>query len=538
MKNKFVTIVILTIAALAAIVLGSNVARGNYEDLLVYVVIAVPLVFVFWAHRYTWQICAFLILGGIAFYQGFIFTSIHVGVVLILAMFVNHFLSRVPPGMPDAFRKSGGGLLLAFSFAWLAYAALHFAGNFSMPHVPGDFGVKNSAKAYFAAVMPAVILVWILIGPTRFQVSANWDRQLVWILFMALIVNIGYMGILYIFGFGEATKTEASAELMEARGLHIPVINAAPHVFGLRTLGPTAILFSMLLLTAPKWLKSQSRIIFWVLLAVLMLGVLGAVMSGGRAAVVVGGFYGFVVLLSRRRLGLIFFGILAGILGIFAVNLFSDVVNNNLPKMMARPLTYLMLEKRADAVSSIENSTDYRKALYKESIEHWKSEPRIMLTGRSIYEYLDNEMDLRVRYGDKENFIVTNLRAGTCHALLPSSLVQYGALGTLLYYIWNFTIIQFCWRLSSYCRKNVTAEDLRTFPFAMTVMLNVNIIVATVGGTWTGLTAILFIGIFASRLHQVEGARAREEISNKKETRNFSNDGGLLAYGRSSPGAR
>lgn len=510
MNNKITKIIVLIVATLVAVVLGSNVATGKYTELLTYVLIALPIVFVIWGHKYTWQISLFLTLGGIAFYHGFIYTSLHVGSALLVGMFGIHMLTGHKAGMPRAFKMSGGKLLFGASLVWIAYVVIHFAGNFAFPHIDGEFSVKNSAKAYFSAIMPALLLVWILVGPTRIRVPENWDVQLLWILFFALVVNVSYMGLILFLGYGEGSSAEASLELTEASGLHIPVINAMPNVYGLRSLGPIAVLFSMVLMTSSQWLNSQKKIIKLLILIVLMMGLVGSVLSGGRAAILISGFYGFVVLISRRRIGLILSGMGVATVVIITINLFSGIVHDHLPKMMSRPLQYIMIDKRSDAMATIENSSDYRKALFRYSIDHWMSEPRITLTGRSIYRYLDNQMDMRIRYGDKENFIVTNLRAGTCHALLPTALVQYGAFGTVIYYFWNFCIIKFFWSLAYYFRINSYKVDLETFSYAMAVLATVSLMVATIGGSWTGITVIVFIGIFAARAHQLEGEKEAE----------------------------
>ena len=468
MKNNSITIVVLIIAALASLILGSNVAREDYTQLTVYALFIIPIVFLVWGYKYSWQIVAFLVFGEIAFYQGFLFTSVHAGTFIILAMFIVHFFQRIESGMPKTFSECGGRGLVIVSLVWVLYGVLHFAFNFALPHVPGDFGVKNSLKAYFAPFIPVLLLYYFMWGPTRFKLSKNWDKQLLWILFGALIVNIFYMAYLYLSGYtAQDSIAGGSDESNEARGFIVPVINASPHIFGLRSLGPLGVVISLGFLTTGDWFGRQSRITKLLVLSVLPIAIIGSVLSGGRAAVLLGGFYGFVILASRGRIGLLMVGTAAAVLLVLFVNLFSNFINYRAPTQIARPLQYVMIEK-GQAMKSIEGSSDYRGDLFNESIDHWRSDPRVLLFGRSVYRYLDNEDDLRARYGDKENFIVTNLRAGTCHALLPSSLVQYGILGTTIYYLWTFTLIVFLFRLDKRIRP-YDAPGLQTLTFTLKI---------------------------------------------------------------------
>ena len=516
MKGKASTFVVLIVAIIAAVILGSKVAQESYGELTIYILIACPLLFIAKGHRYSWQIMMLLSLSGVTFYHGFIYMALHVGAVVLFSMFIIHFIARYDRGMPQAFRRSGGKLVVGVGIVWLVYGAIHFAANFGFPHIPGEFQVKNSLKAYFRAFIPIFILLWLIQGPTRFRLGKRWDIQLVYIIFGTLIVNVVYMVILYRSGYTAEGVSGTDTELMEARGLHIPIVNMGFNLFALRSLGPLAAAIGLGLFIVPGWFRSQSRLTKLIILAIFPLSICGCVLSGGRAAVVLSGLYCFVLLVAARKIGLLMFFSFSGLIFVILVNLFSGFINNKLPSQIGRPLQYVMIDK-GRANESIEGSSDFRKSLYDASIDHWLSDARVLLTGRSVYRYLDNEMDQRMRFGDKENFVITNLRAGTCHALLPTSLVQYGAIGTLIYYCLYVSIILFCWRFSRYCRKHYADQpDLLLFPYVLAVITAVSLIVVTIGGGWFELTTILFIGIFRSRMHVLEDEEARELEEGKK----------------------
>lgn len=507
MKNKFSLIIVLAFALLFALILGSKVAQGSYIDLTIYGLIVAPIVFFIWGHKYTWQIVFAVSVAGVNFYQGFIFDAVHVGSALLCVMFLVHIIAGYRSGMNPVFKRCGGRFLVVTVSLWLAYAILHFAFNFAFPHVPGDFGVKNSAKAYFITLMPPLILLWMLLGPTKMKVGKDWVKLLIWIFVISVSLNILYKGVLFASGYGMAQSelsTNDGGNVLTK--FYVPIINASLSPFTLRGIAPLAVLLSLLLLTADDSRKYNRKLVW----ALLLLGILGAVMSGGRAAVLLSGFYGCTILLVRKKIGLLALGVAAGLLGLIFINLFSGMINDKMPQQVARPLQYLMIQKDDRVMRTISHSSLFRKVLFEASIDHWLSDPRVMMTGRSIYRYMDNEADMQLRFGDQENFIVTNLRAGTCHALLPSSLVQYGLFGTVLYYGWVIALIIFWFRFSGYCKRNSKNTSMSDISYGLGVYGLVSLLVATIGGGWLGLTSIVFVGIFRS---QIEDELKAEEIS-------------------------
>ena len=167
--------------------------------------------------------------------------------------------------------------------------------------------------------------------------------------------------------------------------------------------------------------------------SVLGLGLLGSVVSGGRAAVLLALVYAIIVALIYRRVILIFASMCLVFLVVLFANIFSKFINNDMPIFVARPLQYVMIEK-GSSMRSIENSSDYRSTLFIEALKEWKDDSRVFLFGRSVYTAMDYT-EVKKIVGDKESFLMVNINSGTCHALLPSVLIQYGIFGCLLYYL-------------------------------------------------------------------------------------------------------
>jgi hypothetical protein len=228
------------------------------------------------------------------------------------------------------------------------------------------------------------------------------------------------------------------------------------------------------------------------------------VVSGGRASVLLALLYiGVISLINRRMLLMAGATCLASLIVVIA-NLFSGFINKDLPVYVARPLQYVMIEK-GEAMDSIEHSSSYRQELYMASLEEWMSDPRITMLGRSVYVPLEYT-ELKSVVGDMESFVMVNLNSGTCHALLPSALVQYGALGAMLYYLVYFMLIRFFWRAYQLSKTEVYSQDLRMVAFLMSISTGIGMIVATIGGAWFGGFQVVMVVL-------VKSMAARDELA-------------------------
>jgi hypothetical protein len=171
-----------------------------------------------------------------------------------------------------------------------------------------------------------------------------------------------------------------------------------------------------------------------------------------------------------------------------------------------------MLEK-GSSMDSIINSSDYRSTLYSEALKEWSDDSRVLLFGRSVYTPLDYTA-LKGIVGDKESFIMVNLNSGTCHALLPSVLLQYGIFGGALYYLVYFMIFWFFWQSYRIAKRDGYSEELRIISFVLALSTGLGILTATLGGSFFGafhIVMILLIKSMASRDEQAYYAAQKEE---------------------------
>ena len=89
--------------------------------------------------------------------------------------------------------------------------------------------------------------------------------------------------------------------------------------------------------------------------------------------------------------------------------------------------------------------------------------------------------------------------------------MQYGILGTTIYYLWNFTLIVFLFRLDKRIRP-YDAPELQTLTFTLKIYFPVSLFVATIGGSWMGLLPVILIGVFRARIEQLEEEEAKAEV--------------------------
>jgi hypothetical protein len=110
--------------------------------------------------------------------------------------------------------------------------------------------------------------------------------------------------------------------------------------------------------------------------------------------------------------------------------------------------------------------------------------------------------------GDKESFLMVNINSGTCHALLPSVLIQYGIFGGVLYYLVYCMMFWYFLRSYQIAKRDGYSEELRIISFVLALSTGLGIITATIGGSWFGAFHILMVIL-------IKSIAARDEMEYK-----------------------
>lgn len=440
--SPIVAIIILGIGALLAIVVGTQLGTGDYVGALSWFVIGLGLIHLLYLHRFTWQIGLLLGFVGFTYYPiGFAIDSRHLGAVLAVVLAVISIVStKDVDRLPDS--RNGLGIVKAMLIIWCFYGAVHFAYTYVQPYDPSEFALRNTLKSYFDAYAGPLIVIFFLFRPHGLIVPKNWPVGVIWLLFLGVGLNVGLRLYFYSIGVG---VDETS---LRVAPLEVPVVNGVPSLYVLRSLGPLAVVFSYVFISSPGWLRGQLRITQIVTLMTFGLGIVGSLVSGGRGAILLAMLYFVGVAIMRRQVGLIGLGAAAAILFLVFVNVFASQINRSAPFFVARSLQWFMVEK-GDSIKSIESSSNWRSQLFWMAISEWKSDPRIFMTGRSVYVYNAGDERVSALKGNYEGSMLSSLRRGATHANITDLLVQYGIIGAVIYLILKIAMIRYSYL--SYC---------------------------------------------------------------------------------------
>ncbi|MDA7917078.1 hypothetical protein N9Z15_05335 [Akkermansiaceae bacterium] len=509
MKNKITLAFVVILVSFASLYLGTTAAVGDIVTLSGWFGISLLIFFLIKGYQFAWQVMLFISWSSISFMLSFRLAPIH-AISVIFVLFVLSCISgglKLPQNV--SLRRAGLAPLNVMIVIFLVYGAAHLAFSRVMPAVPGEFSLGNSAKAYFTVFAPLAFLLFGLNARTGFQTKDGWVSNFLYLMAFAVVGNVAYLGYLYVNGFSGMSDDSGADEMAM---VYIPLINAVPHHFAMRTLGPLAILFGFGLASTPGWWRAQRLLLKLAVIVLIVGGLGGSVMSGGRAAVVMCFFFLGLFVLHRRQIFLIMCAILGFVAFVVVANLFSTVINEKAPMFVARPLQYLMVEKGI-AMDTINSSQDQRGALHDAAIKEWKSDPRITLIGRGVYAYRYTASELKPFMGEQEAFVKVNLRAGTCHALIPSALIQYGILGLIIYLIILLLTVRFTWGLYQFSKRERLSEQLKTVILCLLFYVVLRFFIDMVSAGWMSMFVVVMLMLIRSRISYELAQRFSEEES-------------------------
>jgi|GEM_PF-5306358 len=420
-----------------ALYLGTASGAGNYINISRILAVAGLAAYFLYFYQFTWHMMVLLVATDMTFRPvGFSINSPHIN-LLLLTLFLVAVLWRKPRRIIVPFCKTNAFQIFIILYVLGAlYLLLHGIYNTLSPYRPEEFSYKSMLKTYFGGVLTPLFVAFICTRLGLFKVRANFANTLGVLILLGLVFNI-IVRLIYI-------RSDPGGD--DPTVLFIPIINAASSVYILRTLGPFAVLLGTVFFSAEYFRTTprpgRTRFIFGSLI---VLGLMGSALSGGRASIVIALFFiGAALFVLKRYAKLITFtGVMITLL--FILNLIAPALRS-LPFIYQRSLQWVLLEKNPLAVYSIEDSSRWRDDLYQRAIEEWRSSPRVFWFGRSTYSY--DEADLRGRLArDSEKILESSLRRGATHNDLSDSLLLFGLFGTILNYLIDLARLYVCWAL-------------------------------------------------------------------------------------------
>ena len=482
---------------LLAIVLGAILGESQFTPLLLICLGIGGVLFAVSLYRYVWQMALFLLFFGFSYRPtSFGFGSLELGCALgvaVISLFVWQKRNSDRPAVLDDFSLP---FLQRVLFAWLLYVALHAVYNIASPFRPTEFALNNSIKSYFAVSAPLLLFFYFSRTPAGLVVRKDFFWTISKLCLFGLFINIGVRFY----------------ELAIGRYLYIPLIGATSGLYALRTLGPLAMTIGSVGLTAQAGHKTPVRFAtYWTLL---LGGGLGAAFSGGRYALLIGFASVCGVLVLRRKVVALFVVLVIGIIGAAVANLSSDWINTKADPIVQRSLQWVLLHKKAETISNIENSTDWRRELFHRAIDEWQSDPRIFWTGRATYGFGVADETAILIAGGYEALIRTALRRGVTHNLISDLLVTYGVIGCVLYLLVFCSIIRFLWKAHRSRRLSSPAANLALVSF---VASGVHLVYSIIGGNYYPPELVWFLVILLASVYSGAGIEERPKLALRRE---------------------
>ena len=215
--------------------------------------------------------------------------------------------------------------------------------------------------------------------------------------------------------------------------LYIPVLNLTDNVFALRGLSPLVALYGITMLTSRnKSLTAGGQKFLWVLL--LGLGIIGSVLSMGRATMVITALLVILCLLIRKHIAAVAVIFLLFIFIIVGARIAYEADKDYVPFGLQRSLAIIPGMDMPEAKGDIDASSNWRWMLATSAFNEWKSNSRKFFIGRGVHAFTERDMmviKLQGYFGSMD----VSLRRGATHNIVTDLLITIGLVGTFLYII-------------------------------------------------------------------------------------------------------
>ncbi len=482
-------VLVLGAGLLVSIIIAYFLAQGNVVLFGAMFGAVGVLAYVLKAHQYTWQIIFILAAAGLVYSPtGFTVSPENLAFVLSLALAAIYVWRKRQIVRPEVLDASGLKFARGAAIAALVYLAVHFGFNHVAPYSPGDYAFKNAVRTYFDIAAGLAVFAWFSANPSGIAIRRNPVIPLAWIyLLFGLVLNLAVW--LSNPGSIQASVAESGPGAPMSGMLFIPIINAVNNVFALRGVGPMGVLLAVAGLTSrdPQARRNGNRLLFTILL---LAGLAGSALSGGRGAVLIALFFVGAILFVRGRIAMMVgFGGVA-VLVVIVLNFTAPMIERVAPLAVQRTVQWVVVEDVGTARSSIESSTNWRLEMFHLAIEEWLSDPRIFWTGRSTYVFNSSDLIAVDIQGVWRGNMDSALRRGATHNLVTNLLLPYGLAGFILYYVAYIALLLLLLRL--WLSRHLP-DNLADVLLVALVVHSVGIVIATIGGSFLGVADMWLI---------------------------------------------
>ncbi len=507
MNQALVRGIILFIGIASAFMIGGAAANFDTVFLLVSMISLGALLFVSILWKYVLGLSLLIALLGLSWYPmgislGSDELSYLLMVTLIFTQIWRNFETR--PRLDEPAERYLG-IFVRVGIFWIIYVGIELAWRLLEIRFYGESGMKNVVKSYVGILMSTFCMIYFIQRPTTIVALRNPAKLFLMFLLFSLILGIGLRS--YQSSFGGSVLEEQTGRLV-AGPFVVPGILIVEGIYVLRALAPLAALSGMLFLTTRlpngKRLPGTTRLLASL---VLVFGLIGAFLSGGRASIALYVIFVLVVLVLRRAYFSLFVCGLFFVLLTLVVNVSYRSIESFAPPNVLRSISWMVLDGSNSASGDINASTRWRQILFEESLKEWDVSWRTRLVGRgykgfSETDSLDNEQ------GGYYEKIDIALQRGATHSLLSDSLLIFGIIGATLYYGLLFSQILLGLAI---LRTPGSTPITRCFAWIVAIMGLHAIVVGTLGGSFLGMLNALLVLIAVTECWKDHKLRADSE---------------------------
>ena len=428
---KILTSIVAVISLLVSLYIGSKIAEGNYFNLAFCCALVGFAFYALVINKYWVFIALAIASSGVQIQpMGPALAPEHLAVLLAGGFIFSNFWKKVNRA-PNENAISTSFVFFNRAFIiFTLFLLVHAYFTYYYPSPEIVVAIGNLAKQYFSFWAPFAI-IWTTASFIRYLPPIK--KPHIWIgIFFLLGITFNIILRAYsTFVIGVGEKDIVTGELIGASALYIPVINLTDNIYALRMLSPLVSLFGVAMLTSRnKSATVGSQKLLWGLL--LFLGIIGAVLSMGRATIMITAFMVLLCLVIRKKITAVALIFLLFVFLIVGARIAYETDRDYVPFGMQRSLAMIPGMDMPDAKGDIDNSSLWRWTLAMRAITEWQSNARKFLIGRGVHAFSDRDL-LVLKYGDPFSTMDVGLRRGATHSGVTDLLITVGAVGALLY---------------------------------------------------------------------------------------------------------
>jgi hypothetical protein len=428
---KILTSIIVVISLLASIYIGSKIADGNYFNLSFCCALVCFAFYTLFINKY-WIFISLAIasLGVHIQPMGPALAPEHLAVLLAGGFIFSNFWKKVNQATNE---KAISTSFVFFNRAFIIFTLfllVHAYFTYYCPSTEIVVAIGNLAKQYFS-FWAAFAVVWTTVCFIRFLPPIKKPHTWIGVFFLLGITFNIILRAYSTFVLGVGEKDLVTGEFIGASALFIPVLNLTDNIYALRGLSPLVALFGIAMLTSRnKNLTSGGQKIMWVLL--LALGIIGSMLSMGRATIIITAFLVLLCLVIRKHIAAVALIFLLFVFLIVGARIAYEADRDYVPFGLQRSLAMIPGMDMPEAKGDIDSSSDYRWTLAMLTFTEWSSNSRKFFIGRGVHAFTDRDL-LVLRYGDEYSKMNFAVRRGVTHNIVTDLLITVGLVGTILY---------------------------------------------------------------------------------------------------------